>query len=165
MASVYDFQAELLDGRRQDLADYRGQVLLIVNVASECGFTPQYAGLQALHETYEDQGFHVLGFPCNQFGSQEPGSPEQIAQFCSSRFQVEFPMFAKIEVNGGNAHPLYRLLKQQAPGALGTQAIKWNFTKFLVGRDGQVIDRFAPSARPEDLRPAIEKALAVSPDH
>lgn len=164
MASIYDFQAERLDGRQQDLADYRGQVLLIVNVASECGFTPQYAGLQTLQEAYAEQGFQVLGFPCNQFGGQEPGSAEQIAQFCSSRFQVAFPMFAKIEVNGGNAHPVYRFLKQEAPGALGTQAIKWNFTKFLVGRDGRVIDRFAPSTRPDDLRSAIEKALAFPRD-
>ncbi len=161
MASVYDFQAETLDGRQQDLADYRGQVLLVVNVASECGFTSQYAGLQALHETYVDQGFQVLGFPCNQFGGQEPGGPAQIAEFCSSRFGVDFPMFAKVEVNGGSAHPLYRFLKKEAPGALGTTAIKWNFTKFLVGRDGRVIDRFAPSKRPEELRSAIEKALAV----
>lgn len=164
MAQVYEFHAERLDGRHQDLADYRGQVLLIVNVASECGFTPQYAGLQALQDAYLEQGFHVLGFPCNQFGGQEPGGAEQIAQFCTSRFKVGFPMFAKIEVNGGAAHPLYRFLKQAAPGALGTQAIKWNFTKFLVGRDGRVIDRFAPSTRPEDLRPAIEKALAESAD-
>lgn len=161
MASVYDFEAETLDGRQQDLADYRGQVLLVVNVASECGFTSQYAGLQALYETYLDQGFQVLGFPCNQFGGQEPGGPAQIAEFCSSRFGVDFPMFAKVEVNGGSAHPLYRFLKKEAPGALGTTAIKWNFTKFLVGRDGRVIDRFAPSKRPEELRSAIEKALAV----
>jgi len=161
MASLYEFQAERLDGRQQDLADYRGQVLLVVNVASECGFTPQYAGLQALQEAYVDQGFQVLGFPCNQFGGQEPGGREQIAQFCSSRFGVDFPMFAKVEVNGGSASPLYQFLKKEAPGALGTTAIKWNFTKFLVGRDGRVIDRFAPSTRPEDLRSAIEKALAA----
>jgi glutathione peroxidase len=156
----YDFQAERLDGRQQDLADYRGQVLLVVNVASECGFTPQYAGLQALHAAYVDRGFQVLGFPCNQFGGQEPGGSEQIAQFCTSRFGVDFPMFAKVEVNGGNAHPLYRFLKREAPGALGTTAIKWNFTKFLVGRDGRVIDRFAPGTPPENLRSAVEEALA-----
>jgi glutathione peroxidase len=129
-------------------------------VASECGFTTQYAGLQALHASYADSGFQVLGFPCNQFGGQEPGGSEQIAQFCTSRFGVEFPMFAKVEVNGGGAHPLYRFLKQEAPGALGTTAIKWNFTKFLVGRDGRVIDRFAPGTRPENLRAAVEQALA-----
>jgi glutathione peroxidase len=159
MSTVYDFSAQRLDGRPQDLSEYRGQVLLVVNVASECGFTPQYAGLQALQEAYADQGFQVLGFPCNQFGGQEPGGPEQIASFCSSRFGVDFPLFAKIDVNGNDPHPLYRFLKQAAPGALGTQAIKWNFTKFLVGRDGRVIERFAPATRPDDLRGAIEKAL------
>jgi glutathione peroxidase len=161
MTTVYDFSAERLDGRPQDLSEYRGQVLLVVNVASECGFTPQYAGLQALQQAYAGQGFQVLGFPCNQFGGQEPGGPEQIASFCSSRFGVGFPLLAKIEVNGRDAHPLYRFLKQAAPGALGTQAIKWNFTKFLIGRDGRVIERYAPATRPEDLRGAIEKALQV----
>ena len=164
MTTLYEFQAERLDGRQQDLADYRGQVLLVVNVASECGFTPQYQGLQALQDEYAEQGFRVLGFPCNQFGGQEPGGPEAIAEFCSSRFGVNFPMFAKIEVNGGDAHPVYRFLKESAPGALGTTAIKWNFTKFLLGRDGRVIDRFAPSTRPEALRTAIEKALAEPAD-
>jgi len=162
MTTVYDFSTQRLDGTQQDLAAYRGQVLLVVNVASECGFTPQYAGLQKLQETYAGQGFQVLGFPCNQFGGQEPGGPDQIASFCSSRFGVDFPLFAKIEVNGGDAHPLYRFLKQAAPGALGTQAIKWNFTKFLVGRDGAVIGRFSPATRPEDLTGAIEKALQVA---
>ena len=157
--TVHDFSAQRLDGAPQDLSLYRGQVLLVVNVASECGFTAQYAGLQKLRETYADRGFEVLGFPCNQFGGQEPGGPEQIASFCSSRFGVDFPLFAKIEVNGGDAHPLYRFLKKAAPGALGTQAIKWNFTKFLVGREGAVIGRFSPATRPEDLSGAIEKAL------
>jgi len=157
--TVHDFSAQRLDGAPQDLSVYRGQVLLVVNVASECGFTAQYAGLQKLRETYADRGFEVLGFPCNQFGGQEPGGPEQIASFCSSRFGVDFPLFAKIEVNGGDAHPLYRFLKKAAPGALGTQAIKWNFTKFLVGREGAVIGRFSPATRPEDLSGAIEKAL------
>jgi len=157
--TVHDFNAQRLDGAPQDLSMYRGQVLLVVNVASECGFTAQYAGLQKLRETYADRGFEVLGFPCNQFGGQEPGGPEQIASFCSSRFGVDFPLFAKIEVNGGDAHPLYRFLKKAAPGALGTQAIKWNFTKFLVGREGAVIGRFSPATRPEDLSGAIEKAL------
>jgi glutathione peroxidase len=158
-ATVHDFSAQRLDGAPQDLSAYRGQVLLVVNVASECGFTQQYAGLQELQETYAGQGFQVLGFPCNQFGGQEPGGPDQIASFCSSRFGVDFPLFAKIEVNGSNAHPLYRFLKQAAPGALGTQAIKWNFTKFLVGRDGAVIGRFSPTTRPEELTGAIDNAL------
>jgi len=160
--TVHDFSAQRLDGAPQDLSAYRGQVLLVVNVASECGFTAQYAGLQKLQETYADRGFQVLGFPCNQFGGQEPGGPDQIASFCSSRFGVDFPLFAKIEVNGGDAHPLYRFLKKAAPGALGTQAIKWNFTKFLVGRDGAVIGRFAPTMRPEDLTGAIETALQAA---
>ncbi|MFO8153163.1 glutathione peroxidase [Thioalkalivibrio sp.] len=164
MTTLYDFQAERLDGRQEDLADYRGEVLLVVNVASECGFTPQYEGLQALQDDYAEQGFRVLGFPCNQFGGQEPGGPEEIAEFCSSRFGVDFPMFAKIEVNGGDTHPVYRFLKKAAPGALGTTGIKWNFTKFLVGRDGRVIERFAPSSRPETLRAAIERALAEPAD-
>jgi glutathione peroxidase len=159
MASFHDFSCERLDGTLEDLSVYRGQVLLVVNVASECGFTPQYAGLQALQEAYSGEGFQVLGFPCNQFGGQEPGGSDEIADFCSSRFSVSFPLFAKIEVNGKDAHPLYGFLKRSAPGALGTQAIKWNFTKFLVGRDGRVIERFAPTTRPEDLRGAIEKAL------
>ena len=164
MPTLYDFHAERLDGLRQDLAEYRGQVLLVVNVASECGFTHQYAGLQALCEAYREQGFQVLGFPCNQFGGQEPGGPEEIAAFCTGRFGVTFPLFAKTEVNGANTHPVYRFLKQAAPGALGTQAIKWNFTKFLVGRDGRVIERFAPTTRPEELHAAIEKALSVPGD-
>lgn len=157
--SVHDFTAERLDGRSETLSDYRGQVLLVVNVASECGFTPQYAGLQALQETYADQGFQVLGFPCNQFGGQEPGGPDAIAQFCTSRFAVDFPLFAKVDVNGKTAHPLYQYLKAAARGALGTQAIKWNFTKFLVGRDGRVIARYSPTTRPEDLHGAIVIAL------
>lgn len=164
MATLYDFQAERLDGRLQDLAEYRGQVLLVVNVASECGFTPQYAGLQKLHEAYLERGFQVLGFPCNQFGGQEPGGPDEIAAFCTSRFGVTFPLFGKIEVNGANTHPVYRFLKEAAPGALGTQAIKWNFTKFLVGRDGHVIERFAPTTRPAELHAAIEQALGVPRD-
>ena len=162
MTSFHDFSCERLDGTLEDLGAYRGQVILVVNVASECGFTPQYAGLQGLHDAYSGAGFQVLGFPCNQFGGQEPGGPDEIARFCSSRFGVSFPLFAKIEVNGKDAHPLYRFLKQAAPGALGTQAIKWNFTKFLVGRDGEVIERFSPTTRPEELRGAIEKALQSS---
>ena len=164
MTTVHDFSAQRLDGMQQDLAAYSGQVLLVVNVASECGFTPQYSGLQKLQEAYAGQGFQVLGFPCNQFGGQEPGGPEEIASFCSSRFGVDFPLFAKIEVNGGDAHPLYRFLKKAAPGALGTQAIKWNFTKFLIGRDGAVLGRFSPTTRPEDLTGAIEQALQTARD-
>jgi glutathione peroxidase len=159
MTTVYEFSADRLDGGRQDFSEFRGQALLIVNVASQCGFTPQYAGLEALQQAYSERGFQVLGFPCNQFGSQEPGSAEEIAAFCSTRFDVSFPMFAKVEVNGKGTHPLYAFLKAAAPGALGTQAIKWNFTKFLVGRDGRVIDRFAPATRPEELRAPIEAAL------
>ena len=159
MTTVHEFSADRLAGGRQELSEFQGQVLLIVNVASQCGFTPQYAGLEALQRAYADRGFQVLGFPCNQFGSQEPGSAEEIAAFCDTRFEVSFPMFAKVEVNGKGAHPLYAFLKAAAPGALGTQAIKWNFTKFLVDRDGRVIDRFAPATRPEELRGPIEAAL------
>jgi len=162
MATIHDFTAQRLDGALQHFADYRGQVLLIVNVASQCGFTPQYAGLEELQRAYADRGFQVLGFPCNQFGHQEPGSAEEIASFCSIRFQVSFPLFAKIEVNGSTTHPLYAYLKAQAPGALGTQAIKWNFTKFLIGRDGRVIGRYAPTTTPEQLRAPIEAALDVA---
>ncbi|WP_017926135.1 glutathione peroxidase [Thioalkalivibrio sp. HL-Eb18] len=160
MTDVFDFSVPAADGTEQPLGAYRGDVLLIVNVASECGFTPQYEGLQALQEQCAGRGFHVLGFPCNQFGGQEPGDAEAI-QACGARFGVEFPVFAKIEVNGEDAHPLYQHLKQQAPGALGTQGIKWNFTKFLVGRDGSVLDRFAPQRKPQDLVDAIERALAA----
>lgn len=159
MTDVFEFSAPLPSGGEQPLSDWRGDVLLIVNVASECGFTPQYEGLQALHERYGDRGFRVLGFPCNQFGGQEPGDADQI-RACGVKFGASFPVFAKVEVNGDAAHPLYRHLKVQAPGALGTQGIKWNFTKFLVGRDGRVIDRFAPQKKPGDLASAIEAALA-----
>ena len=159
MASVYDFTAETIAGEAKPLADYRGQVMLIVNTASKCGFTPQYEGLEALHEGYAGKGLAVLGFPCNQFGSQEPGDAAEIANFCSLTYDVNFPMFAKIDVNGTAAHPLYRYLKQQAKGLLGTERIKWNFTKFLVDRSGHVVARFAPTAKPEALRPAIEKLL------
>lgn len=160
MTTVYDFSAPRLDGSEQSLADYRGQVLLIVNTASECGFTPQYAGLESLYGQYRDQGFSVLGFPCNQFGGQEPGDSEAIGQFCSTRFHVSFPLFAKIDVNGADAHPLYRHLVKARPGILNTEAIKWNFTKFLVGRDGEVLARYAPTTRPEELVADIEAALA-----
>ncbi|QET03610.1 glutathione peroxidase [Cupriavidus pauculus] len=160
MRNVYQFEANALTGEPVSLSDFRGKVLLIVNTASECGFTPQYTGLQALHDVYGDRGFEVLGFPCNQFGKQEPGDAAQIGAFCESRFQVTFPLFAKIDVNGADAHPLYRWLTAEKPGVLGTQAIKWNFTKFLVRRDGTVFKRYAPTTKPEEIRGDIETLLA-----
>lgn len=159
MASVYDFEADLLDGTPQRLDAYRGKVLLIVNVASKCGFTPQYAGLEALYRAHRDAGFEVLGFPCNQFGRQEPGDAGAIRDFCTSQFDVTFPLFAKIEVNGANAHPLYRFLKHAAPGVLGSEAVKWNFTKFLIDRTGQVVRRYASADTPEKIGKGLEKAL------
>ena len=161
MSTVYDFEAQRIDGSRAPLADYRGQVLLIVNTASACGFTPQFAGLQELHRTYADRGLVVLGFPCNQFGSQDPGSNAEIAGFCQQNYGVSFPMMQKIEVNGGNAHPLYRWLTSEAPGLLGSKAIKWNFTKFLVGKDGRVIRRYAPQDAPAKLAKDVEAVLAA----
>jgi glutathione peroxidase len=158
MTSLTDFSATAIDGQDIDLSTYAGQVVLVVNTASQCGFTPQYQGLQALQDQYADRGFTVLGFPCDQFGNQEPGSEEEIASFCESSFGVTFPMFAKIEVNGDGAHPLYQWLKEERGGLLGG-AIQWNFTKFLVGRDGEVVDRFAPTTRPENLAGDVEKAL------
>lgn len=158
---IFNIEAERLDGTATSIGDYRGKVLLIVNVASKCGFTPQYKGLEALYRDYKDQGFEILGFPCNQFGKQEPGDPEEIANFCSLTYDVSFPMFAKVDVNGDGAHPLYRHLKEEKPGLLGTGAIKWNFTKFLVGRDGRVIKRYAPTDKPEALRADVEAALAA----
>lgn len=160
--SVYAFEARTLDGTIQPLREYAGQVLLIVNVASQCGFTPQYRGLEQLYRRYKDQGFQILGFPCNQFGAQEPGDETEIRSFCSTKYEVSFPMFAKIEVNGEGAHPLYRYLKQQCKGVLGTENIKWNFSKFLVDKHGQVIDRFAPTTTPEALAEPVEKALQQS---
>jgi len=160
MANVYDFEVATLRGMNQPLADYRGKTLLIVNVASACGYTPQYAGLEALYRKYQDRGFVVLGFPCNQFGAQEPGSADDIATFCSSRYDVTFPLFAKIDVNGAHAHPLFEHLKQERPGALGTKGIKWNFTKFLVDRDGTVVERYAPKTEPKDLEADVKKLLA-----
>ncbi|HEX7749354.1 MAG TPA: glutathione peroxidase [Bordetella sp.] len=160
MNSINDFSAAGIDGQERRLADYAGQVLLVVNVASRCGFTQQYEGLQALQRDYADRGFQVLGFPCNQFGHQEPGNEAEILGFCETQYGVSFPMFAKIEVNGDKAHPLYRWLKSSKPGVLGTEAIKWNFTKFLIGRDGQVIARYAPADTPQSLRADIESALA-----
>ncbi len=160
-SSISDLKLRMLDGRECVFSDFAGQVLLIVNVASRCGFTPQYSGLQELFSRYHDQGFHILAFPCNQFGGQEPGSSEEILNFCSERFQVTFPLFEKIDVNGSSAHPLFVALKKAAPGALGTEAIKWNFTKFLIGRDGNVLGRYSSMTRPEELVPAIELALAA----
>jgi glutathione peroxidase len=159
MATVHDFSARTIDGVERSLAEYKGKVLLVVNVASECGFTPQYKGLEELHRKFEGRGFAVLGFPCNQFGEQEPGSEEQIKSFCETRFGVSFPLFAKIEVNGPGAHPLYAFLKSSEPGLLGTEAIKWNFTKFLVGKDGAVLKRYAPQTKPEAIATDIEAAL------
>jgi glutathione peroxidase len=159
MSSLYDFSAKTIDGETVSLGQWRGQVMLIVNTASKCGFTPQYEGLEALHEAYGPRGLAVLGFPCNQFGGQEPGDEAEIARFCSSAYAVSFPMFAKIAVNGEDADPLFVYLKKAARGVLGTEAIKWNFTKFLVARDGTVIDRFAPAEKPEALRPRIEALL------
>lgn len=157
--SVYDFEATDIQGRSTPLSQYQGKVLLIVNTASACGFTPQYKGLQALHEQYADRGLVVLGFPCNQFGAQEKGSDDEIASFCELNFGVSFPLMHKIGVNGDGAHPLYRWLTSEAPGVLGTKSIKWNFTKFLVGRDGQVIRRYAPQDKPEKLADEIQAAL------
>ncbi|NYT57713.1 glutathione peroxidase [Alcaligenaceae bacterium] len=159
MTSVYAFSAVALDGETIDFSRYQGKVLLIVNVASECGFTPQYQGLQTLYESYQDQGLLVLGFPCNQFGRQEPGNPTQIADFCTQQYGVSFPLYEKIDVNGPQAHPLYTWLKAEKSGVLGSQSIKWNFTKFLLGRDGQVVQRYGPTTKPEALRRDIEHAL------
>jgi glutathione peroxidase len=159
MPTVYDFEADTVDGRRVSLASYRGRPMLIVNTASACGFTPQFAGLEQLHETYGPRGLAVLGFPCNQFGAQDPGSDAEIAGFCQRNYGVTFPMMSKIAVNGDAAHPLYRWLTAEAPGLLGSKAIKWNFTKFLVGRDGRVIKRYAPQDKPESLAKDIEAAL------
>jgi glutathione peroxidase len=159
VTTVYDFEATGIDLTPVPLSQYRGDVLLIVNVASRCGFTPQYAGLERLQRTYQDQGFTVLGFPCNQFGQQEPGSEHEIRKFCSSQYDVTFPLFARIRVNGPEAHPLYQFLKQERPGLLGTEAIKWNFTKFLVGRDGVPVMRFSPTDAPEVIEPHLAKLL------
>ena len=159
MASVHDFQARTIDGQERSLKDFAGQGLLVVNVASKCGFTPQYAGLEALHRKFKDRGFAVLGFPCDQFGHQEPGTELEIASFCKLTYDVSFPMFAKVEVNGDGAHPLYKHLKAQARGILGTEAIKWNFTKFLVDRDGKVVRRYAPNDKPESLEQDVAAIL------
>ena len=159
MTTVMDFSAVLANGEPQDLNDYQGKVLLIVNTASKCGFTPQYTGLESLHQTYGERGFSVLAFPCNQFGGQEPGSEEEIQSFCDLNYQTSFPLFSKIEVNGADSHPLYAHLKEQAPGVLGSKRIKWNFTKFLVNQEGEVVKRYAPSTKPEAIASDIEALL------
>jgi glutathione peroxidase len=162
MTTAYDFDALSIDGKKVLFNTFKGKVMLIVNTASACGFTPQFAGLEKLHETYADKGLVVLGFPCNQFGAQDSGSNGEIAQFCQRNYGVSFAMMSKIDVNGKDAHPLYQWLSREAPGLLGSKAIKWNFTKFLVGKDGAVIKRFAPTDKPESLSKHIEAALAAS---
>ena len=159
--TVYDFQADTIEGEKVVLSKYRGKALLIVNVASRCGFTPQYKGLESLYEKYTDQGFFVLGFPCNQFGSQEPGTEPEIKNFCETNFDVKFPLFSKIEVNGSNAHPLYKFLVKAKPGILGTEGIKWNFTKFLIDRQGNPVKRYAPSDKPDAIEDDLKTILAV----
>jgi len=160
MPSIYDFEALAIDGQPVNLSAFKGQVLLIVNTASACGFTPQFAGLEQLHQNYAAQGLAVLGFPCNQFGSQDPGSNEEIGAFCQRNYGVSFQMMEKIKVNGDGAHPLYQWLTAEAPGILGSKAIKWNFTKFLVGKDGRVLQRYAPQDAPKKIAKDIEAALA-----
>ncbi|MES2786160.1 MAG: glutathione peroxidase [Pseudomonadota bacterium] len=160
MSTIYDFEARTIDGKTVALDQFRDKALLIVNTASACGYTPQFGGLEALHKQYADKGLVVLGFPCNQFGSQDPGTNDEISQFCQLNYGVSFPMMAKVDVNGADADPLFKFLTKQAPGLLGTTGIKWNFTKFLVGKDGEVIRRFAPADAPSDLAKDIEQALA-----
>lgn len=160
MTNIYQFEAERLNGDTQSFADYRGKVLLIVNTASKCGFTPQFAGLEKLYQQYHAQGLEILGFPCNQFGGQDPGTNQQIGEYCQKNYGVSFPMFAKIDVKGPEAHVLFRFLTREAKGLLGSQSIKWNFTKFLVGKNGEVLNRYAPTTKPEALAEDIEKALA-----
>ncbi len=160
MTKVYEYSAKTIDGREVSMQDFEGKVLLIVNTASKCGFTPQYDGLEKLHKKYGPNGFAVLGFPCNQFGAQEPGNAEEIANFCKLTYDVDFPLFAKVDVNGDKAHPLFQMLKKAAPGLLGSENIKWNFTKFLVDKHGEVQERFAPATKPEALGSQIEKLLA-----
>ena len=158
--TVYDFSATSIDGVDTPLSTFKGKALLIVNVASKCGFTPQYKGLERLYEKYKSQGLEILGFPCNQFGGQEPGGEDEIKRFCEQNFGVSFPLFSKIDVNGVNAHPLYKFLKESRPGILGTAAIKWNFTKFLIDRNGNPIKRLAPRDKPESIEADIQEALA-----
>ena len=158
--SVYDFSCKTTGGKKKSLNDYKGKVLLIVNTASKCGFTPQFAGLEEMYEKYKDQGFEILGFPCNQFGKQDPGSNDEIMEFCQLNYGVSFPMFGKIEVNGSGADPLFKHLKKEAPGTLGTEGIKWNFTKFLVDTDGNVVKRYAPTDKPKVIEKDVKKLLA-----
>ncbi len=158
-ATVYNFEVETLDGKPVNMKDFSGKALLIVNTASKCGFTPQYQGLEELYEKYRDKGFVILGFPCNQFGRQEPGSGSDIRKFCDTNYNISFPLFSKIKVNGADSHPLYKFLKNEAPGKLGIQRIPWNFTKFLISKDGKVIRRFSPATRPDRIEPHIQKLL------
>ena len=160
MTTAYDFSAKTIDGDDKPLADYRGKALLVVNVASKCGFTPQYTGLEALYRKFKDRGIEVLGFPCDQFGHQEPGDEAEIKNFCSLNYDVTFPMFAKVDVNGANAHPLYRWMKEEKAGFLGTEGIKWNFTKFLIDRHGNVVKRYAPTDTPEKIEKDLAGVLA-----
>ena len=159
-AELYNFSVSDINHQSHKMDEYQGKVLLIVNVASQCGFTPQYKGLEAMYRKYRDQGFEVLGFPCNQFLHQEPGDEAEIKSFCSTKFDVSFPLFSKVDVNGANAAPLYQHLKEQAPGALSSKAVKWNFTKFLVGADGEVLRRYAPTDKPESIAKDVEALLA-----
>lgn len=161
MENIYSYTANNIDGTAVPLSEYRGQVLLIVNTASQCGFTPQYRALESLFRQYQDSGFSVLAFPCNQFGAQEPGDGRQIAEFCATNHQVSFPLFEKIDVNGDQAHPLFRHLQTEAPGLFGSRAIKWNFSKFLIDRTGNIYRRYAPITKPESLRADIERLLAA----
>lgn len=159
MSTVYDFSAKTIEGSDKKLTDYQGKVMLVVNTASKCGFTPQYEGLEALYREYKDKGLVVLGFPCDQFGHQEPGDENEIKNFCTLKYDVSFPMFAKVEVNGANAHPLYKHLKEEKPGLLGSEGIKWNFTKFLIDKTGKVVKRFPPTEKPEAMKKDVEKLL------
>jgi len=158
--NLYDVRVKDIDGKEIPLSKYRGKTLLVVNTASQCGFTPQYEGLNTLYKQYKDRGVEVLGFPCNQFGGQEPGTEAEIKSFCDLHYRIEFPLFAKIEVNGDNEHPLYTIMKDQAPGILGTKAIKWNFTKFLISPEGKVLKRFAPADKPEEIAKELEHRLS-----
>ncbi|QUN04903.1 glutathione peroxidase [Shewanella yunxiaonensis] len=160
-SSIYDIDIIDIQGNKSNLALYKNKVMLIVNTASKCGFTPQYQGLEELYQEFKDNGLVVLGFPCNQFGAQEPGNEQEIARFCELNYGVSFPLFAKIDVNGANAHPLYQFLKKQAPGVFGSSAIKWNFTKFLVNREGNVVDRFAPTTKPDALKKQLSELLKL----
>lgn len=159
MSQFHELSARRIDGSEASMSDYRGKVVLVVNTASKCGFTPQYEGLEKLHKAYADRGLVILGFPCNQFGAQEPGNEAEIAQFCSLTYDVTFPMFAKVDVNGANTHPIYQFLKSEKAGLFGTEGIKWNFTKFLLDKNGTVVGRFAPTTKPEELTMAIEGLL------